>query len=61
MNTRVTIWSNANWTAVWLAAVASVPTLIPTSESRKIRRRPMRSAKGTSRKVPRPPRRIVAR
>ncbi len=58
---RVNIWSATNCSAVWLRPVRNVVTPVITSEPRKTRRRPMRSAKGITRKAGSAPTRITPR
>ena len=56
MNTREIIWSATNWTMLPAKAEAQVASEMPITEIRKRRRRPIRSANGTSRKAGSAPR-----
>ena len=61
MKMRVKIWASRKVPGVAARPEASEPALMPTSAAKKTRRRPTRSATGTSTKAPSPPRRIAAR
>ena len=60
MNVRVAICAITNWSGDCASAVANEPTLMPAIESSRIRRRPIRSANGSSRNAGSAPSRVAA-
>ena len=60
MNVRITNWPITNCSGDCASAVASAPRLMPAIEINRIRRRPIRSANGSSRNAGSAPNRAAA-